>query len=308
MVVNTQQLQYLVEIHRTGSISHAAANLYMSQPNLSRVLRDMEQSLGYPIFERTRKGVRPTQKGEQFLHHARNILRETGYMEQLGSGETAPNLLRICIPHSFIYMDLIQTFLNPLRDSEELHVQIRECHPRGALDLLLESFADVAILRSPEACQDYFTEQASNHRLVYVPLCKTEFQILVSRQHPLAEYRVLSREKLSAFTEIICRDEATTPQQDSTGSRCIYSVDRLAQIQLLWGNPSAYCWSEPLPEDFLRRNDLFQIPCADSGPVYCEALVYNPSPTLSDLEKALIEQLRNQAEYCTEKTPDISNF
>lgn len=308
MVVNTQQLQYLVEIHRTGSISHAAANLYMSQPNLSRVLRDMEQSLGYPIFERTRKGVRPTQKGEQFLHHARNILRETGYMEQLGSGETPPNLLRVCIPHSFLYMDLIQTFLNPLRDSEELHVQIRECHPRGALDLLQESSVDVAILRCPEACQDYFTEQASAHRLVYVPLRKREFQILVSRHHPFTEYRVISREKLSAFTEIICREEASPSQQDSVGSRRIYSVDRLAQIQLLWGNSSAYCWSEPLPEDFLRRNDLIQIPCADGGPIYCEALVYNPPATLSDLEKALIEQLRNQAECCTEKTPDISNF
>ena len=58
MIMNTQQLQYLIEIERTRSISQAAANLYMGQPNLSRVLRDIESSIGFPIFERTRKGCK----------------------------------------------------------------------------------------------------------------------------------------------------------------------------------------------------------------------------------------------------------
>ena len=47
MTLNTQQLLYLVEIERTRSISQAASNLYMGQPNLSRVLREMEAAVGF---------------------------------------------------------------------------------------------------------------------------------------------------------------------------------------------------------------------------------------------------------------------
>ena len=50
--MNIQQLQYLIEIERTRSISQAAENLYMGQPNLSRILRDTEERVGFAIFER----------------------------------------------------------------------------------------------------------------------------------------------------------------------------------------------------------------------------------------------------------------
>ena len=101
MIMNTQQLQYLIEIERTRSISQAAANLYMGQPNLSRVLRDIESSIGFPIFERTRKGVRPTEKGVIFLQHARNILREADFMERMGSAVAQPNRFWVCLPRSY---------------------------------------------------------------------------------------------------------------------------------------------------------------------------------------------------------------
>ena len=308
MVVNTQQLQYLVEIQRTGSISHAAANLYMSQPNLSRVLRDMEHSLGYPIFERTRKGVHPTPNGEKFLHHARNILRETGCMEQLGSSPAFSNRLRICIPRSFVYMELVQKLLEQARNSDILHAQIQECHPRSALDSLLEGSAGIAILRCLEGHQDYFAEQAAAHRLAYLPLRKTEFQILIGKRHPLSGCSVIPRDKLSAFTEIIRRTEPSPVQQACAGSRRIYTIDRMAQLQLLQGDASAYLWSEPLPEEFLRRNELVQLPCAEGGPVYHEALVYIPQSDLSGLEKALVEHLRSLADSRSQEPPDISIF
>ena len=44
-----QQLQYILEVHRTGSISKAANNLYLAQPNLSNAIRSLEQELGFPV-------------------------------------------------------------------------------------------------------------------------------------------------------------------------------------------------------------------------------------------------------------------
>ena len=48
--MNTQHLQYIIEIERTRSISQAAENLFIGQPNLSRILHDVEQMLGFRIF------------------------------------------------------------------------------------------------------------------------------------------------------------------------------------------------------------------------------------------------------------------
>ena len=64
--MNTQHFQYIVEIERTRSISQAAKNLYLSQPNLSRVLHELEEQLGFAIFERTSRGVMPRIAGRCF--------------------------------------------------------------------------------------------------------------------------------------------------------------------------------------------------------------------------------------------------
>ena len=81
--MNTQHLQYIIEIERTRSISQAAENLFIGQPNLSRILHDVEQMLGFRIFERSTRGVRPTTRGTIFLQHAKSILRETEAIEAL---------------------------------------------------------------------------------------------------------------------------------------------------------------------------------------------------------------------------------
>ena len=50
---NLLQLKYAVEVEKTGSISKAAENLYMNQPNLSKSIRELEDDIGIAIFDRT---------------------------------------------------------------------------------------------------------------------------------------------------------------------------------------------------------------------------------------------------------------
>ena len=73
---NILHLKYAVEIEKTGSITKAAENLYMGQPNLSRAIRELEESLGITIFMRSSRGVVPTEQGREFLNYARNILAQ----------------------------------------------------------------------------------------------------------------------------------------------------------------------------------------------------------------------------------------
>ena len=80
-----QQLQYALAVYRAGSISAAAASLFIAQPNLSGVIRSLEEELGYPIFIRTSRGVQPTEQGIEALRQAAQIVDCHEKMCQVGS-------------------------------------------------------------------------------------------------------------------------------------------------------------------------------------------------------------------------------
>ena len=72
--MNTLHFKYAVEVEQTRSITQAAENLYMAQPNLSKAIRELEENLGFTVFERTSRGVVPTRRGVEFLKLARGVL------------------------------------------------------------------------------------------------------------------------------------------------------------------------------------------------------------------------------------------
>jgi hypothetical protein len=55
-LMNTRFFKYAIKIERTRSITRAAENLYMAQPNLSKAVKELEYTVGFSIFERTTKG------------------------------------------------------------------------------------------------------------------------------------------------------------------------------------------------------------------------------------------------------------
>lgn len=81
--MNILHWKYAIEVERTRSINRAAENLFMGQPNLSRAIKELEESLGITIFKRTSKGMSPTPQGEEFLQHAKKILSQIDEVEAL---------------------------------------------------------------------------------------------------------------------------------------------------------------------------------------------------------------------------------
>ena len=81
--MNILHVKYALEVAKHKSISKAARNLYMGQPNLSRAIKELESELGITIFERTSKGINPTPDGEEFLQYAKRILLQIEEVEEI---------------------------------------------------------------------------------------------------------------------------------------------------------------------------------------------------------------------------------
>ena len=62
-----QQLKYVTTIANIGSISEAAKRLFVSQPSLTKAIKELEKEMGITIFDRTNKGITVSKEGERSL-------------------------------------------------------------------------------------------------------------------------------------------------------------------------------------------------------------------------------------------------
>lgn len=85
-----QQLEYLLEVHHTASISKAAKKLYVSPSAVSIALGALEEELGYPVFVRSTQGLLPTQKGKLVIEYARRINENHQLIGSIGANTKRP--------------------------------------------------------------------------------------------------------------------------------------------------------------------------------------------------------------------------
>jgi LysR family transcriptional regulator, nitrogen assimilation regulatory protein len=74
--MDVRQLRYFLSVAKCRSFSRAALELNVAQPALSHHVANLEAELGVKLFERSTKGVTPTECGETLMTHAETIIRQ----------------------------------------------------------------------------------------------------------------------------------------------------------------------------------------------------------------------------------------
>ena len=76
-----RQLEYVIAVSETGTITEAANRLYISQPSLTNSIHELEKEMNIHIFNRTNKGISLSKEGEDFLGYARQVLEQAAILE-----------------------------------------------------------------------------------------------------------------------------------------------------------------------------------------------------------------------------------
>ncbi len=147
-----RHLRYFVMAAEEGNISRAAARLHVSQPAVSRQIRDLEEEFGLSLFERKRDGLALTEDGQTALSHAREVFRQANVLSETmlalrdSDGITS---LRI----GYIPTALPGFLAQGLRQFRQQHrnvcVQIYEMSPSEQELALREERIDLALLVQP---------------------------------------------------------------------------------------------------------------------------------------------------------------
>ena len=85
-MVDLRLLRYFVATVDAGTITQAAADLYVAQPSLSRQIRRLEQSLGFALFDRTKSRISLTAAGQAFLPVAQDLISRAAQAEGVARG------------------------------------------------------------------------------------------------------------------------------------------------------------------------------------------------------------------------------
>ena len=300
--MNTQFFSYAIEIERTGSITKAAHNLFMAQPNLSKAIKELEKQLGYEIFERTQTGIVPTEKGRNFLVHAKSIMEHVGELEALGLEEKMDSQrFRISIPRGSYIAEGFTEFVAQLDTGQGMEITIQETNSMQAISNVAYEKFDLGIIRYQSIYENYFLDFVRSNGLSYELVWEFEYLALMSKEHPLAAAASVRAEDLFRHIELSHADlvipyvdrRSVEPQEQTKAGKHIYVYERGCQFDLLTRVTTTYMWVSPLPEIYLDQYGLVQRKCAIPNNSYKDVLIYRNEYEFSELDEKFKERL-----YC----------
>ena len=182
------ELRYIVAVARERHFGRAASTCFVSQSTLSIGVRKLEDELGVSLFERARKEVTLTARGELIVEQAHRVLEEVDVINQLAESEKGPLVgsLRIGAIHTigpYIFPGLIPILLE---QAPEMPLIVQEDFTANLTTLLKQGQLDAIVISYP------YEEPG----IVTLPLYDEPFVVVIPSAHPWATKKTISRDIL----------------------------------------------------------------------------------------------------------------
>lgn len=266
--MNLQQLRCVLEIARVGSVTKAAQNLYISQPNLSRTIKELEKELGVSLFRRGAQGMEPTVEAAQLLRYAETILRQVGELESIYRTHEQTMRLALAGPHSGYITRALAAFLAK-QQGRPLNVSYQESATAQALDAVSRGQVQIAVVRYQLLYDDYFKELFAKAGLASRTLLRFTPCVLMAPGHPLAGQGTLQYDQLQQYPQIL----RGMPSWRSRRNLRLRHRNRRAVFMCRIGQVcmsccGAYRAAMPGQIRFRRRNAAATALCSSAAPVW----------------------------------------
>ncbi|MBD2484879.1 LysR family transcriptional regulator [Planktothrix sp. FACHB-1365] len=199
-----RHLKYFVAVAENLNFSRAAVRLYISQPALSRQIKDLEKELNVMLFLRQPDGLKLTEAGKFFLEQAKDILNRSDVSVRTIKADYANQDQPLIIGY---IPTILQSFLGQTLQKfglayPQISVSFREMSPSEQVKTLRDGGINIAFMGNPP---DDLSEEFMIQCIKKVPIVA-----LLSNQHPLADQSSINLAEL-ASEKFIGMSEETFP-------------------------------------------------------------------------------------------------
>ncbi|MDT8902032.1 LysR family transcriptional regulator [Anaeroselena agilis] len=296
-----QQIKYVLEIARCGSISKATKNLFVAQPYLSNLLKELEAEIGITIFIRNSKGVELTDAGKEFIGYVKPLLEQREkILEMYSSQKFSPTFhFSVSLQHfPFVIKSFVEFFYSKKPEKYELHV--REVGMYRVISDVFDKKSDIGIIYISDMTERFIKKVLSSKKLEFHEIARITPCVFFNKNHPMAnkeqieiremqEYPFISFEReafaaLDYSEEVILRGFAPT-------QKSIYIEDRATIINLLTHTDAFSIGSGILPHGY-QDQEIISRPIAHYEGYVKLGYITHASTVLNDDLHEFIDSVR----------------
>lgn len=220
-------LRYFLAVAREESFSRAAQVLYLSQPTLSRQIRDMEQELGVPLFIRTNRNVVLTKEGMRLRKRAQEIvdLMDRTQEEFAAPADDVSGEIFIGGGETHVMRRVAQVATQLQQDYPGIRYHLFSGSAADVSERLDKGLLDFGIVIEPADIQKYDS--------VRIPGSDT-WGLLMPGGHPLSERESIRAEDLVKVPLLASRQNLGSARLPGWLGRCLEHCNIVASYNLIF--------------------------------------------------------------------------
>ncbi len=290
--METRLLKYFSVLAEELHFGKAAKKLHISQPPLSRQIKDLENELGVRLFNRTKRKVQLTAYGI-YLKHESNILFNQidvmkNHLELMKNG--AVGQIKIGYVGDFMH-SVFPDILSKLKhDYPKIDTILLESDTESQISSLRTGLIDMGFVRTPIEVKD----------IIINPIYKETFSLILSKSHPLSSRKKIPLKELADEPYIGFSPKCPPPLSKSVTSICnrvgfspkvIHRALQINSIVKLVENNIGYSIIPIGPKAVFKENvKFFEL---KNYPERAEmSLAYNPK-LIDEIQKKIIDLVLN---------------
>lgn len=296
-----QQLKYVLEVNKHGSMNEAARHLFISQPSLSNAIKELEKELSITIFERTNKGITLTQEGVEFLSYARQVVEQAELLEmKYLNAAPSPQHFSVSTQH---YAFAVNAFVQLVKEhgQQKYELALRETKTYEIIEDVRTMRSEIGILFLNDFNRKVISKLLRDANLEFHTLFVATPHVFISIYNPLAKRTSVTMQDLEEYPYLSFEQGEYnsfyfSEEIQSTVSRpkSIKVNDRATLFNLLIG-VNGYTISSGVLSKDLNGNEIIPVPLEIDDHLEIGWIAHR-NVTLSILAEAYIEALKRQVE------------
>ena len=246
-MIETKQLEYLVVCARLGSFSRAAEALYTTQPNVSKVIRTLEQELGFSLFIRQSRGIVLTSRGRRIYEYASKAVEQVEQLVSFARMDKGEELLASWNPSSWMASCFAAFYQE--HSQEDVCYHVMTAGTEEILDRCQSGKDDIGFVYVSEEQMPSFQYRLECGKLEFQELKRTKAYLYFGKEHPLAGRKSIEEIPKNQVRLVQCYEDEYT-----LGRRMTEETDRISPADRM--KISVITNSDYVMNELLGKTDL----------------------------------------------------